>query len=90
MSRGAVRVPQILDASLERGCQTHVTGNAATKCLLDVVQDEVRRFRELAEDAGVVLLDATHYGMEKPPQLATVEWFRARGLPSVFIPDGPK
>jgi hypothetical protein len=39
---------------------------------------------------GVALLDAMHYGMEKPPQLAMVEWFRTRGLPAEFVPDGPK
>jgi hypothetical protein len=31
-----------------------------------------------------------HYGMEKPPQLKMVEWFRARGLEAEFMPDGPK
>jgi putative NIF3 family GTP cyclohydrolase 1 type 2 len=85
---GAVR--EILEASLERGCQTYVTGNAATKCVLDVVQEDVRRFRELADETGVALLDATHYGMEKPPQLAMAEWFRARGLPADFVAEGPK
>jgi hypothetical protein len=38
----------------------------------------------------VALIDAMHYGMEKPPQLAMVEWFRARGLPAEVVPDGPK
>ncbi len=85
---GAVR--EILEASLERGCQTYVTGNAATKCVLDVVQEDVRRFRELADESGVALLDATHYGMEKPPQRAMAEWFRARGLPADFVAEGPK
>jgi hypothetical protein len=28
--------------------------------------------------------------MEKPPQLAMVSWFRRRGLPAEFVPDGPK
>jgi putative NIF3 family GTP cyclohydrolase 1 type 2 len=81
---------ELLEASLERGCQTYVTGNAATNCRLDLVQAEVGRFRVLADEAGVALIDAMHYGMEKPPQLAMVEWFRARGLQAVFIPDGPK
>jgi putative NIF3 family GTP cyclohydrolase 1 type 2 len=80
----------ILRASLERGCQTYVTGNAATNCVLEFVQTEVREFRHLAETEGVALLDAMHYGLEKPPQLAMVEWFRARGLPAEFVPDGPK
>jgi hypothetical protein len=31
-----------------------------------------------------------HYGMEKPPQLAMVEWFRRRDLVAEFVPDGPK
>jgi putative NIF3 family GTP cyclohydrolase 1 type 2 len=80
----------LLEASIERGCETYVTGNAATNCVLDFVQEGVRAFRQLAEEAGVALLDATHYGMEKPPQLAMVEWFRRRGLPAEFVPDGPK
>jgi putative NIF3 family GTP cyclohydrolase 1 type 2 len=80
----------ILEASLERGCQTYVTGNAATNCRLDWVQDQVRDFRTLAEEASVALIDAMHYGTEKPPQLAMVKWFRRRGLPAEFAPDGPK
>ena len=81
---------KLLEASLERGCDTYVTGNAVTKCRLDFVQEEVRAFRQLADEAGVAVVDATHYGMEKPPQLAMVEWFRRRGLPAEFRPDGPK
>jgi putative NIF3 family GTP cyclohydrolase 1 type 2 len=80
----------ILAASLERGCLTYVTGNAATNCRLDFVQAKVREFRALADEAGVALIDAMHYGMEKPPQLAMVGWFRARGLDAEFVPDGPK
>jgi putative NIF3 family GTP cyclohydrolase 1 type 2 len=81
---------EILRASIERGCQTYVTGNAATNCRLDWVQEKVRVFRELAEETGVALIDAMHYGMEKPPQLAMVSWFQRRGLPAEFVPDGPK
>ena len=80
----------ILGASIERGCQTYVTGNAATNCRLDWVQDKVRAFRRLAEEHDIALVDAMHYGMEKPPQLAMVSWFRQRGLPAEFVPDGPK
>jgi hypothetical protein len=50
----------------------------------------VRAFRERADAVGVTLIDAMHYGMEKPPQLAMVGWFRARGLDAEFVPDGPK
>jgi putative NIF3 family GTP cyclohydrolase 1 type 2 len=81
---------EILEESLERGCHTFVTGNAATNCRLDIVQKTVREFRALADEEGVALIDAMHYGMEKPPQLAMVEWFEARGVPAVFVPDGPK
>jgi putative NIF3 family GTP cyclohydrolase 1 type 2 len=80
----------ILAASLERGCETYVTGNAATNCRLDVVQQGVRAFRELADEAGVALVDATHYGTEKPPQLRMVDWFERLGLAAEFRPDGPK
>jgi putative NIF3 family GTP cyclohydrolase 1 type 2 len=81
---------EVLEASLERGCQTYVTGNAATNCRLDFVQAGVREFRVLADEAGVSLLDAMHYGMEKPPQLRMADWFRQKGLPAEFRPDGPK
>jgi len=80
----------ILSASLERGCQTYVTGNAATNCVLDFVQTEVREFRALADREHVTLIDATHYGMERPPQLELVGWFEERGLPCRFIENGPK
>jgi putative NIF3 family GTP cyclohydrolase 1 type 2 len=80
----------ILRASIERGCQTYVTGNAATNCGIDWVQEKVRAFRRLAEEADVALIDAMHYGMEKPPQLAMVSWFRRLGLPAEFVADGPK
>jgi putative NIF3 family GTP cyclohydrolase 1 type 2 len=90
MAAGGGAIVEILEASLERGCQTYVTGNAATNCRLDFVQAQVRAFRERADAAGVSLIDAMHYGMEKPPQLAMAEWFRARGLDAEFMPDGPK
>jgi putative NIF3 family GTP cyclohydrolase 1 type 2 len=80
----------LLRQSLERGCQTYVTGNAATNCVVPIVQDSVRAFREVADEHGIALIDAMHYGMEKPPQLAMVEWFRERGLDAEFVPDGPK
>jgi putative NIF3 family GTP cyclohydrolase 1 type 2 len=80
----------ILEASLQRGGETYVTGNAATNCVVDAVQTEVREFRALADRAHVSLIDATHYGTERPPQLAMVEWFERRGLPSRFIENGPK
>jgi putative NIF3 family GTP cyclohydrolase 1 type 2 len=80
----------ILEESLARGCETYVTGNAATNCVLDFVQESVRAFRELADERGVALLDAMHYGMEKPPQIAMVGWFARLGLVAEFAPDGPK
>jgi len=67
-----------------------VTGNAATNCRIETVQAEVRAFRERADAAGVTLVDAMHYGMEKPPQLAMAAWFHDRGLQAGFVPDGPK
>jgi putative NIF3 family GTP cyclohydrolase 1 type 2 len=81
---------RILEASLDRGCQTYVTGNAVTKCRLEFVQEDVRNFLALAMEADVAVVDATHYGTEKPPQLAMADWFRKRGVPAEFVPDGPK
>ncbi|MFN2472052.1 MAG: Nif3-like dinuclear metal center hexameric protein [Gaiellaceae bacterium] len=87
---GGGATADILQASLDRGCQTYVTGNAATNCRVPEVQEELRRFRRLADEYDVALIDATHYGMEKPPQLAMVSWFSARGIDAEFIPNGPK
>lgn len=80
----------VLVEALERGCETYVTGNAATNCVVPLVQEAVRAFRELADQEGIALLDAMHYGTEKPPQLAMVGWFERLGLPAEFRPDGPK
>jgi hypothetical protein len=90
MVAGGGAVAEILEASLELGCDTYVTGNAATNCRLDFVQEQVRAFRARADAAGVSLVDAMHYGMEKPPQLEMLGWFRERGLAAEFVPDGPK
>jgi putative NIF3 family GTP cyclohydrolase 1 type 2 len=81
---------EMLVASLERGCQTYVTGNAASRCRLELVQESVAMFLELARAEAVTVIDGTHYGTEKPPQLAMVQWFQARGMPAQFVPDGPK
>ncbi len=80
----------ILEASLERGCTTFVSGNIATRCRLDFVQEGVRGFRGRAERENVALVDATHYGLEKPPQIAMLEWFRERGLRAEFRPGRPE
>lgn len=80
----------ILEASLERGCTTYVTGNAATRCRLGFVQEAVGAFRELAAERGVAVVDGTHYGLEKPPQLAMVRWFEGLGLPAAFSPGRPE
>ncbi|HEX2050370.1 MAG TPA: Nif3-like dinuclear metal center hexameric protein [Actinomycetota bacterium] len=85
---GAMLEP--LEQSIERGCDTYVTGNAVTRCRLDFVRANVDAFNERAAEAGVAVIDGTHYGTEKPPQLAMVEWFRARGVPAEFLSDGPK
>jgi len=80
----------VLRASLERGCTTYVTGNAATNCVVPRVRESVQAFRELADAEHVSLIDATHYGSERPPQHAMVKWFRRRGLPASFAENGPK
>ena len=81
---------EILEASLQRGCRTYVTGGVVTSCRIEFVQEEIRDFLALAGEDGVAVVDATHYGLEKPPQLAMAEWFRARGVEARFVADGPK
>jgi putative NIF3 family GTP cyclohydrolase 1 type 2 len=80
----------ILEASLERGCETYVTGNAASRCRLDFVREAVGAFRSLADEEDVAVVDATHYGLETPPQLAMVPWFEELGLPAAFSPGRPE
>ncbi len=82
--------PEILQASLDRGCDTFVTGNAGTYCELAHVQAVNRAFRRLAEAHHVSAIDATHYGTERPPQLAMLDWFRRLGLPARFAENGPR
>ncbi len=81
---------EILEASLERGCTTFVSGNIATRCRLEFVKEGVRAFRQRADHAGVALVDATHYGLEKLPQLAMLDWFSERGVPAEFRPGRPE
>jgi putative NIF3 family GTP cyclohydrolase 1 type 2 len=90
VAAGSGARPDLLEAALERGCRTYVTGNAATSSVVARVQERVRAFRELADREHVTLVDATHYGTERPPQLAMVEWFRRRGLPARFAENGPR
>jgi len=73
---------EALEAALERGCETYVSGGTFTRWAAE--------FLALAETSGIAVVDGTHYGTEKPPQLAMVEWFRTLGLDAEFIPDGPK
>lgn len=80
----------LLEQSLARGCRTYVTGNAARPPQHSFFRRKFDEFRELASDNGVALIDGTHYGTEKPPQLAMVAWFRRLGLEADFRPDGPK
>ncbi|HET7044728.1 MAG TPA: Nif3-like dinuclear metal center hexameric protein [Gaiellaceae bacterium] len=82
--------PEILRESLERGCDTFVSGNAGTYCELELVREVNRAFRRAAEEANVSVVDATHYGTERPPQLAMLDWFRRRGLPARFAENGPR
>jgi putative NIF3 family GTP cyclohydrolase 1 type 2 len=73
---------EALEAALERGCETYVTGGTFTRW--------AEEFLALAETSGIAVIDGTHYGTEKPPQLAMVDWFRNLGLDAEFVPDGPK
>lgn len=80
----------LLEQSLARGCRTYVTGNAARQPEHAYFRQKFKAFRKLAADHSVALVDGTHYGTEKPPQLAMVTWFRRLGLEADFHPDGPK
>ena len=73
---------EALEESLARGCETFVTGGTFTRWATE--------FLALADDAGVAVVDGTHYGTEVPPQIAMAAWFRGLGLEAEFVPDGPK
>ncbi len=79
-----------LEQALARGCTTYVTGNAASPCRIPFVRALHDAFRARAAAAGIAVVDGTHYGTEKPAQLAMAEWFRARGLDAVFEPGRPE
>lgn len=80
----------ILEESLARGCTSYVTGNAASPCPIPEVRAGIEAFKELAAEHRVAVVDGTHYGTEKLPQLAMVEWFSARGLEARFVPGRPE
>jgi hypothetical protein len=55
------------------------------------LQEGLRAFRALADERKVSLVDGTHYGTEKPPQVAMVEWFRKQGIEDAeFLADVPR
>lgn len=80
----------LLQQSLDRGCSTYVTGGAARRPEHSFFGPKFDSFRGLANQHDVALIDGTHYGTEKPPQLAMVNWFRRLGLDARFEADGPK
>jgi putative NIF3 family GTP cyclohydrolase 1 type 2 len=79
-----------LEAALAQGCTTFVTGNAASPCGIPFVREIRDAFRQRATEAGVNVIDGTHYGTEKPAQLAMVEWFATRGVTARFEPGRPE
>jgi hypothetical protein len=86
---GGARV-DLLEAALAHGCTTYVTGNAATNSEVARVQERVRAFRELADAEHVTLVDVTHYGSERPPQLLMRDRLERLGLPARFAENGPR
>ena len=60
-----------LQASLDRGCETYVTGGVFTRWAAE--------FLALADEAGVAVIDGTHYGTEKPP---SSRWSSGSGRPA--------
>jgi putative NIF3 family GTP cyclohydrolase 1 type 2 len=80
----------MLLASLERGCQTYITGNALSVCPLPDVRAEIDAFTTLARREQVSVIDGTHYGTEKLSQLAMLRWFGHLGLSARFAPGVPE
>lgn len=81
---------EALEAALALGCTTYVTGNALSPCSIPYVRKIHDAFRARAKAAGVAIIDGTHYGTEKPAQLAMVDWFKQRGLDARFEPGVPE
>ena len=80
----------MLAASIEKGCQTYVTGNASSACPLAAVRREIDEFAALAARNEISVIDATHYGSEKLPQLEMLKWFTAAGVKARFAPGVPE
>jgi putative NIF3 family GTP cyclohydrolase 1 type 2 len=80
----------LLVLSLARGCSTYVTGGAARRPKHLFFGPKFDAFRGRAAEHDIALIEGTHYGTEKPPQLAMVDWFRRLGLDARFEADGPK
>jgi putative NIF3 family GTP cyclohydrolase 1 type 2 len=80
----------LLEQSLARRCSTYVTGGAARRPKHPFFGPKFDAFRGLAAQHDIALIEGTHYGTEKPPQLAMVDWFRRLGLDARFEADGPK
>jgi putative NIF3 family GTP cyclohydrolase 1 type 2 len=80
----------MLAASIARGCQTYVTGNALSACPLPAVRQEIEAFAALAAREKISVVDATHYGTEKLPQLEMLSWFADLGLKARFAPGVPE
>ena len=81
---------EMLAASIEKGCQTYVTGNALSACPLAAVRREIDEFAALAARNKISVIDATHYGSEKLPQLEMLKWFAAAGVKARFAPGVPE
>ena len=80
MVAGGGAMVELLEAALDAAARPYVTGNAATTCRLTSSRSRSAPSGSAPTRPASPLIDAMHYGMEKPPQLAMVEWFRARGL----------
>ncbi|MFO0598881.1 MAG: Nif3-like dinuclear metal center hexameric protein [Myxococcaceae bacterium] len=82
--------PSNLEAALALGATTFITGNAASPCALPFVSAVREKFLAQAKAAQVNVIDGTHYGTEKPAQLAMVKWFAARDVKASFVPGKPE
>ena len=81
---------EMLAASVEKGCQTYITGNALSACALLAVRRELDAFAALAARMKVSVIDATHYGSEKLSQLEMLNWFAAAGVSARFATGLPE
>ncbi|MEW6355971.1 MAG: Nif3-like dinuclear metal center hexameric protein [Planctomycetota bacterium] len=77
----------ILKAAIKCGCTTYVTGTAVARWSRDVIREGNLEFHNLAREARVNLIGATHYNTEKWAVQDVARFLKQHGVPARFVED---